>query len=140
VSAPLEPVLSAFQLRYSTLLSAMEGSEDRLSTLIRSSLRQYQMKARARRAAIELEDLGGSLDGEVDDQDGLIDFLALQSRLSSADKEQRRARNARTKSRGSEAASRRLDRARRQQKQLSELLHVHPSHEVARELEGSDPE
>jgi superfamily II RNA helicase len=141
VSEPLEPVLSAFRLRYSTLLSVMEGSEQRLTDLVRSSLRQFQMKAKARRAALQLHEVRRELEvAGVDADDAeLREYLSLQSLLSQAEKEQKRAKNARSKGRSAQTV-RRHERAKQQRENLSTTLRSHPRHGIVLAIEREDPE
>ncbi|HLJ68532.1 MAG TPA: DEAD/DEAH box helicase [Chloroflexota bacterium] len=146
VCAPLQPVLSAFRLRYSTLLSVMEGprghAERRLDQLVRSSLRQFQMKAAARRGEARIEQLRAQLAelGHGAGEDDLDEYLGLQSRLSEAEKEQKRARRARARSPKNPQLTRRYERAREERERLSLALRRHPRHGVAAETERYDPE
>lgn len=137
VGGPLRPVESAFRLRYSTLLSVVEGSEERLVHLVRSSLRQYQLKAAGERAVQRLAEL--RLLVSPDDPE-LIEYLALTSELSAAEKEQKRARNARNKAPKSQPAIRRAERAKRTSARLLLQVRRHERHGEALELENSDPE
>jgi ATP-dependent RNA helicase HelY len=142
VSGPLQPVLSAFRLRYSTVLSTLEGSPERLDALVRSSLRQYQMKAKARRAEVDLAGLEEQLAGigHEDDAGDLSDYLAVQMELSVAEKEQKRARNARNKSPRNGQVVRRHERAKEERERLSKLLRQHPAHGAATVIERTHPE
>lgn len=138
----LQPVESAFRLRYSTLLSALEGSDERLAHLIGSSLRQFQMKGNARRAARELTDLHEQLTaaGDFDGDEGMVEYLALQADLIQAEKEQKRAKNARAKNPRSREVVRRHERAREERERLARELRAHPRHGAAIVAERQDPE
>jgi superfamily II RNA helicase len=142
VAGPLQPVLSAFRLRYSTLLSSLDGSRDRLDHLVRSSLRQYQMKAKARRAERDLAGLEEQLAhiGHEDDESDLGDYLTLQAQLTLAEKEQKRAKNARNKSPRNGQVIHRHERARKERERLAALLRRHPAHGTAIVLERTHPE
>lgn len=142
VCEPLQPIQSAFRLRYSTLLSVMEGSHERLENLVHSSLRQYQMKAKARRAEEQLEEVRRRLEGEgfEGEEEQLRDYLALQYDLSLAEKEQKRAKNARSKSPKSVQALRRHERAREERARLAAQLHAHPAYGTAVVAERQSPE
>lgn len=142
VTGPLQPVLSAFRLRYSTLLSSLEGSPERLDHLVRSSLRQFQMKAKARRAQQDLTVLEQQLAhvGSEDDRSDLGEYLELQLALSAAEKEQRRAKSARSRSPHSKAAIGRHDSARAERERLQQLLRRHPAHGTAVVLQRTHPE
>jgi len=141
VCGPLQPVMSAFRLRYSTLLSAMEGEDGRLDHLIRSSLRQFQMRGRARLAEIELAELRwhANVAGD-DDQQLLGDYLALQADLSAAEKEQKRARSARGKTPKNRHVIERHVRAREERERLTHLVRTHPSHGEAMAAERHEPD
>lgn len=139
VSGPLLPIESTFRLRYSTVISAMEGgSQERLNLLVRSSLRQFQMKARARAAEEQLAELVQGLGITPDDVDEARRYLALQADLSLAEKEQKRAKNARAKNPGS--SSTRYERAKEARDRLSEELRQHPFHGESLEMERRDPQ
>jgi len=140
VAGPLAPILSAFRLRYSTLLTAVEGSKDRLGELVRASLRQYQMRAKARTATEELAGIRSALSGIAVDHEGLAEYLALQGELSQAEKEQKRARNARSKAPRSRSARTRYERARAERERLNAELRAHPAHGQAKNLEHDHPE
>jgi len=140
VYGPLQPILSAFRLRYSTLLSVMEGGDIRLANLIQNSLRQFQMKVRARRAEAQLHDLRRRYLSAEDTDEQMRDYLRLQAELSLADKEQKRAKSARSRNGKTPAASRRLERARQECARLRNLLHAVAGHGAARSLEWDDPE
>jgi ATP-dependent RNA helicase HelY len=142
VCEPLQPIQSAFQLRYSTLLSAMEGSEERLDRLVRSSLRQYQMKGKARRAEEQLEEMRRQLmsEGFEGEEEQLREYLELQYDLSLAEKEQKRAKSARAKSPRSAQAERRHARAKQHREELARRLRAHPSHGTAILAERENPE
>lgn len=138
VCQPLEPIQSAFRLRYSTLLSALESSDGRLDRLVRSSLRQYQMKRVVRRTEAQLRELG--VDDESNDAEAsLLEYLALQYELSLAEKEQKRARTARTKGGRSRHGERRYDLAREERELLAARVRSHPCHRMAQELEQEQP-
>jgi superfamily II RNA helicase len=141
VCGPLQPVLSAFRLRYSTLISAMEGKDDRLDNLVQSSLRQYQMRVRARRDAGKIGHLQEQLaaSGHAEDEQ-LEDYLGLQARLSQAEKEQKGARRARSKSPRNPELVKRYERARQERESLEIDLRRHPRHGEARAAERVDPE
>jgi superfamily II RNA helicase len=138
VCEPLEPILSAFRLRYSTLISAIEFGGDRLDGIIRSSLRQFQLKARARQSAHEAEELRQEL-AFVDEDQEMMAYLALQMELSSAEKEQKRAKNARNKSPHNPNLARRLARAREERDRLNRLVRRHPRHGEMLATENRDP-
>jgi ATP-dependent RNA helicase HelY len=142
VTGPLQPILSAFRLRYSTLLSSLEGSPDRLDHLVRSSLRQYQMKAKARRAERDLAGLEEQLAhiGHEDDAADLGDYLSLQTQLSLAEKEQKRAKNARTKNPRNGQVIHRHEQAKKERERLARLVRQHPAHGTAIVLERTHPE
>ncbi|HEX8919080.1 MAG TPA: DEAD/DEAH box helicase, partial [Chloroflexota bacterium] len=140
VSAPLQPILSAFRLRYSTLLSAMEGADGRLEHLVRSSLRQFQMKSVARKAEREMEELRAQLSDGSPEDDGIWEYLRLQGELSAAEKEQKRARSARSKSSRSPGAQRRYERAKEERERLAMLVRRHPFHGKATAMERQAPE
>ena len=140
VCGPLEPVLSAFRLRYSTLLSAMEGGDDRLQSIVQSSLRQYQMKARGRRAQEQLVRMRTQLGITETDADQEQDYLTVQAQLSLAEKEQKRAKNARAKSPKSPQSVRRHERAKQERERLARLLRSHPYHGQAIVMERENPE
>lgn len=140
VCSPLDPVQSTFRLRYSTLLSAMEGSDDRLDHLVRSSLRQYQMRAAMRNAQLQLEQVRQQLGSAADADRDLRAYLELQSDLSLAEKEQKRARNARSKGPKGRGAERRYQRAREERERLTMLVRAHPQQGSVLELERVDPE
>lgn len=139
VTGPLRPIESAFRLRYSTLLSAMEGSGDRLGSLVRASLRQYQMKAKVRRAVLDVDEIRRRLDDERDDPE-MMEYLALAYDLSEAEAEQKRAKNARAKSPRSAAVVKRHERAKQERERLRGLLKRHPRHGAALATETKDPE
>jgi superfamily II RNA helicase len=141
VSGPLLPVMSAFRLRYSTLLSIMEGREERLENLVQSSLRQYQMKAKARQAAAQAAEIRQNLglDDEDEEQIALNEYLALQVELSIAEKEQKRARNARAKVRTPQT-TRRYERAKEERERILRLVRGHRAHGTAIVTEREDPE
>lgn len=142
VTGPLQPVLSAFRLRYSTVLTAMEGPDGRLDHLIRASLRQFQIKGAARRAAAEIErirlHLATAAPGE--NQDGIKEYLAAQARLAESEREQQRAKKARAKNPHSRHAARRHGRGREQRETLAALLRHHPHHGAAMAIQRRDPE
>jgi superfamily II RNA helicase len=141
VSGPLQPVESAFRLRYSTLLSALEGSDERLTHLIDSSLRQFQMKGNARRATRELMDLQEQLTAHgFDGDEEMVEYLALQAELAQAEKEQKRAKNARTKNPRSREIIRRHERAREERERLAKGLCAHPRHGAVIVAERQAPE
>jgi superfamily II RNA helicase len=142
VTGPLQPVLSAFRLRYSTLLSSLEGPPERLEHLVRSSLRQFQMKASARRAEQDLAALENQLAhvGHEDEPADLEEYFDLQMQLSLAEKEQKRAKNARNKSPRNRQTVARHERARSERERLTRLLRAHPAHGVAVVLERAHPE
>jgi superfamily II RNA helicase len=140
VCAPLEPVMSSFRLRYSTLLSVMEGGEDRLGEIVRSSLRQYQMRAKARRAQEKLEAMGAGTGTGPEDEGPIREYLLLQANLANAEKEQKRAKRARSKGMNNIRAQRRLERAREQRESLASVLRQHPAHYRVLELEHHDPD
>jgi superfamily II RNA helicase len=142
VSGPLQPVLSAFRLRYSTVLSTLEGSPERLDALVRSSLRQFQMKSQARRAEQDLAGLEVQLAGvgHEDESGEMSEYLALQMALSAAEKEQKRARNARNKSPRNPQVAKRHERAKEERERLSKLVRRHPAHGSASLIERTHPE
>jgi superfamily II RNA helicase len=141
VCSELTPIMSTFALRYSTLLSAMEGGDERLANVVRASLRQFQMRASARRAEEEIAALRAQLGEDRDgDEDEIRDYLLLQANLSSMEKEQKRAKRARGKSNARGAAARRYDRAREERARLSTMLKQHAAHGRALALEREDPE
>jgi len=146
VCSPLQPIASTFRLRYSTLLSAMQGDDDRLDHLVRSSLRQYQMREQIRDAEVQLEEIREQMGGNSgeDDEDmtggGMTAYLLLQSELSLAEKEQKRARGARSRGSKTAGANRRYTKAREERERLSELVRAHPAHSQAVELERIDPD
>ncbi|GAC1467286.1 MAG: hypothetical protein PVSMB7_13710 [Chloroflexota bacterium] len=140
VCGSLDPVQSAFRLRYSTLISAMEGSDDRLDRLVRSSLRQYQMRAAMRKAALQLEDTWRELGGPGGDDGILQEYLTLQNDLSQAEKEQKRARNARSKGPKGRGAERRYQRAKEERERLAQLVRSHPGHGTTLALERTEPD
>lgn len=140
VYGPLQPIESTFRLRYSTLLSAMEGRSDRLDQLVSSSLRQYQIRATVRRAQFQLLEVQQQLaqrDDPVDD-DRMQEYLQLQSQLSLAEKEQKRARNARSKGQRSAGTDRRYQRAREERERLAATVRNHPLHGLVSGLERTD--
>ena len=141
VSGPLLPVMSAFRLRYSTLLSIMEGREERLENLVQSSLRQYQMKAKARTAAAQAAEIRLTHELDLTDEGhrALTEYLALQAQLSLAEKEQKRARNARSKARTPQT-TRRYEGAREERERLLRLVRGHQAHGAAIVTEREDPE
>ncbi len=139
VCAPLEPIMSSFRLRYSTLLSAMAGNEQRLGMVVRSSLRQFQMRAKARRAQQQLEAIREEILPTANEE-AVRDYLLLQTRLSLAEKEQRRARRAKGKAAESTRVRKRLERAREHREHLATLLRDHPAHFAVTALETQDPE
>ncbi|MGH2447891.1 MAG: DEAD/DEAH box helicase [Chloroflexota bacterium] len=134
VTGPLQPVLSAFRLRYSSLLSAMEGSPERLARLVKASLRQYQMKGVIRKAQNGLATIGTAV---PDVDEGVGTYLKLQTELSAAEKEQKRARSARSKNRTPNSEAR-LQRARDERARLSMELREHPLH-ASELIAGLDP-
>jgi superfamily II RNA helicase len=141
VCSPLQPVLSAFRLRYSTLISAMEGKDARLETMVQSSLRQYQMGVRARRDRTKISQLQEQLAAEghaVDEE--LEDYLGLQARLAQAEKEQKRARRARSRSPRNPELVKRYERARQERDRLYVALREHARHGEARTAERVAPE
>jgi len=140
VCGSLQPIQSTFRLRYSTLLSALEGSDGRLDELVRSSLRQYQMKARARRTAQQLVELREQLSSDGIENESMREYLGLQADLSLAEREQKRAKSARSKTPKRPQAIRRHERAKQERERLAKLLRAHPSHGAALSLERSDPE
>ncbi len=142
VTGPLQPVLSAFRLRYSTLLSSLEGPPERLEYLVRSSLRQFQMKASARRAEVDLAALEKQLAyvGHEDEPADLEEYFTLQMELSLAEKEQKRAKNARSKSPRNRQTVTRHERARSERERLMRGLRAHPAHATAIVLERTHPE
>jgi superfamily II RNA helicase len=119
----------------------MEGNDNRLADVVRASLRQYQMRAKARRAEQQLReiraDLGDALDG---DEAEIRDYLLLQANLSSAEKEQQRAKRARTKTAHSPRTVRRHERAKEHRERLASLLVHHPAHSRTLALEREDPD
>ncbi|MGI8967586.1 MAG: DEAD/DEAH box helicase [Chloroflexota bacterium] len=135
---PLQPVESAFRLRYGTLLSSLDHP-DRLAGLIRSSLRQFQMKGVVRRSRVQLELVRAQLEGAEDDPE-MLSYLELAAALSSAEKEQKRARNARTKAGRNPGIIRRYERARANRERFNRELRGHPRHGQAMALERHDPE
>jgi superfamily II RNA helicase len=143
VCGELQPVESTFRLRYSTLLSAIEGNDERLANLIQSSLRQYQMRAQARRAAEELAGIRRQLGDNstmIEDEGELAEYLALQVELSAAEKEQKRAKAARSKNPKSAEVIRRHERARERRETLARELRRPPRHGAAMLAERLDPE
>jgi superfamily II RNA helicase len=148
VTGPLQPILSAFRLRYSTLLSAMEGREERLQDLVRKNLRQYQMKARARRAERQLASIRQRLEehgyqappSSAIGGESLDEVLRLQTELAAAEREQKRARKARSKSPKSQEVIRRYEQAQKDRDRLETELRAHPLRDDLRSLERRDPE
>jgi superfamily II RNA helicase len=146
VTAKLEPVRSAFQLRYSTMLAAFADqrldrtdAEERLATFIRSSLRQFQIHSEARRAAEELKEIDAALAALpalpelVGREQEFAAYLELQGRLTIAQRELKRARNARRKNRKSAGARQRQEEASTESQHLYALLRLHPMHELAKD-------
>jgi ATP-dependent RNA helicase HelY len=141
VSAPLQPILSAFRLRYSTLISVMEGRDERLTELVRSSLRQYQMKRAIRQAKEQLTEVYAELGGAPIEQEAEVrPFLAIQNELSLAEKEAKRAKSARAKSPSNRNIVRRFERARQERDRLAAQVRAHPSRGIAGALQQLDPD
>ncbi|MDQ2740747.1 MAG: DEAD/DEAH box helicase [Chloroflexota bacterium] len=142
VCGDLQPVESAFRLRYSTLLSALEGSDDRLKNLVQASLRQYQMKTAMRRALLELATRERQLadTGLTEADEELGSYLILQAELNEAEKEQKRSKSARTKNPKSRDVTRRHERAKTNRERLTKALRSHPHHGVAIVAERQDPD
>ena len=137
VTGPIEPIESAFNLRYSTLLSlfGQKGAEDRLASLIRSSLRQFQLYGEARRAERSLEALDRELsqlpaltvlagrEGELDE------YLAIQGQLTVTQKS-RRLNGHRPHGRHDAKRRRRMSA---REITLRQLLEGHPLHNIAQD-------
>jgi superfamily II RNA helicase len=119
----------------------MEGGDERLANVVRASLRQFQMRTSARRAGEEIAALRAQLGEDPSgDEAEIRDYLMLQANLSSMEKEQKRAKRARSKSGARGAAARRYDRAREERAKLTTMLKGHPAHGRALGLEREDPE
>jgi superfamily II RNA helicase len=119
----------------------MEGGDERLANVVRASLRQFQMRASARRAEEEISVLRAQLGQDLHgDEDEIADYLMLQANLAAIEKEQKRAKRARSKSTGGGRAARRYDRAREERSRLAQLLKQHPAYGRAMALEREDPE
>jgi superfamily II RNA helicase len=120
----------------------MEGSDDRLTNLVQASLRQYQMKGAMRRAKEELEELEVAIAdvglGEVETE--LSAYYLLQAELADAEKEQKRAKNARTKNPRSRDVIRRHELAKVNRNRLTKAVRAHPAHGRAIVAEHEDPE
>lgn len=142
ITGPLEPVRSAFTLRYSTMLSIFTGGdpERRLSTLVASSLRQFQLYGDARHAEKELATIDERLSalngpGSEIDPGNLAEYLTIQGRLTAAEREHegsRRGKMDRGRRRRPSKASGRLPS---EITALRTLLRDHPWHDRA-----ADPE
>ena len=137
VTGPLEPILSAFNLRYSTLLSlfSQRGAEDRLAILVSSSLRQFQLYTEARRAERELKTVDEELSALppvttlAGREEELDEYLAIQGQLTVLQKAHRPGPNPRK----GRHDGRRRRRTSSREEALRQLLHEHPLHEIARE-------
>jgi superfamily II RNA helicase len=137
VTGALEPIQSAFNLRYSTLLSLFgrKGAEDRLASLVRSSLRQFQLYREAREAERELHALDEELSALpplatlVGREEELDEYLAIQGQLSAAQK----AHLPVGRGRHGRHAGKRRRRAGAREDALRQLMEEHPLHEVAQD-------
>ena len=135
VTGPLEPIRSAFNLRYSTLLSLFgkQGAEDRLASLVRSSLRQFQLYREAREAERELDALDAKLSvlppvaAITGREEELEEYLAIQGQLSATQK----ARAPLGRGRHDRHAGKRRRRAGAREDALRQLMQEHPLHSVA---------
>jgi len=136
VTGLLEPVLSAFTLRYSTLLAMYDrrGAIERLAALVRSSLRQFQRYGQARAADAELQEVEDKLGAlpripELEGRDAQLDeYLTIQGRLTAAEKSSRKAARVSNRRRRVPRAGR---RPTAQETALRSLLERHPLHRLA---------
>ncbi|HEV3312266.1 MAG TPA: DEAD/DEAH box helicase [Chloroflexota bacterium] len=134
INGPLDPVRSAFSLRYATMLSMFTGprAEERLATLVRSSLKQFQLYGEARASESKLSALDAQLstlhgipglDGREEELD---QYLEIQGRITLAE------RSAAHRPPRSERNSRRRNRdASAEIIALKTLLRSHPIHHLA---------
>lgn len=143
INGPLEPIRSTFTLRYSTLLTMFDGehAEERLATLVRSSLRQFQLYGAARDqesglAAIEAELLTlpriPALDGREEELD---QYLEIQRNLTAYERGERGGGSKRNAPARKKRGSRRdtADRCLAGNSGLKALLRSHPMHSLASE-------
>jgi superfamily II RNA helicase len=100
------------------------------------------MKRAIRRAERQLEETRRQLAAaEIDADDAeMRAYLSLQAELSLAEKEQKRARNARAKTPKNPGVIRRYERARKERERLEVLVKSHPRHGEVASLERFDPE
>ena len=140
ITGPLEPIRSAFRLRYSTLLSLYSGDrpEERLTALVASSLRQFQMGGDERQATRRLIEINAAiaalpaipeLDGREDELD---QYLELQRRLTASERIRPGTRN--DFKRSGKKRSRRGG-VSPEAAALKALLRSHPLHGVASQPE-----
>jgi superfamily II RNA helicase len=142
ITGPLEPVRSGFTLRYSTLLSLYGGDapERRLAALVASSLKQFQLYGEAREAESRLAAVEAAIRSlpplpELEGREHELDeYLEIQRRLTTAEKEERRRGRARHRRAGARS-SRSGDRTSAQVAALRALLRAHPLHATAVRLE-----
>jgi ATP-dependent RNA helicase HelY len=144
ITGPLEPVRSAFTLRYSTMLSVFRGSHpaDRLATLVAASLRQFQLYGEARNLEAEytavvvaLRDLDRTHPFEGDPEE-LDRYLTLQSRLTAAEKARHGGREGKMRqNRGSRRGRKQSSKGDDSQEvqTLRALIRSHPLHHLARD-------
>ena len=138
---PLEPIRSAFTLRYSTLLSLFDqrrgragNPEERLAQLVRSSLRQFQLYGEARAAEFRLAELDIQLavidwpEQLAGRQEQLTEYIELQRQLTDIE----RARTPRNPGNAAGRGRAKRRRARQRPKSsLRELIRIHSFHEIA---------
>jgi superfamily II RNA helicase len=146
LTGPLEPIRSAFTLRYSTLLSVFVGDhpEERLATLVASSLRQFQLYGDAalmERELATVEAVLGDLHGDETLQGQLEAYLAIQSRLTAAERRHHGDRSGKMTGHSRRAKEKRRkaapgpERSMKEVLSLRELLRSHLLHQHI-----SDPE
>lgn len=139
INGDLEPIRSSFTLRYSTFLSMFRGEypEDRLATLVRSSLRQFQLAREARTAEAKLLALTADLEmlpplhmlqGREEELD---EYLELQRRQTAAERPRSPEQAQRSHRKSETRGKRKARRDSNEIKLLRTLLENHPMHRVA---------
>ncbi|SRR5579884_68384 len=136
---PLEPVRSRFTLRYSTLLALYDrvGGEDRIATMVKASLRQFQLYGEARRA----EEALGAVEAELASvrpipellgrEEELDEYLRIQARLTDLERPRAsRYDGHRGRRRRSERSPHGGTRYAGQIEALRALLRQHPLHSL----------
>ena len=83
-TGPLEPVLSAFAVRYNTVLHLWDPPDgDRVRHMLRQSLAQFQAGERLRLLERDIVEIGGDIAGVPQDPDFQADQVAELERLES---------------------------------------------------------